>query len=109
MEIFQNLPKELINNILSYDGKIRYRNGKYINQIPPDDERYTVLSNMKIPQIKYINEQNFVSELEYHNTKFLLFVESLNNSLQVKYFFFRFNTISADGSDGIVFQEYIRT
>jgi len=27
------LPKELLNIILLFDGKIKYRNGKYINQI----------------------------------------------------------------------------
>ena len=30
------LPKELINIILEYDGRIRYRNGKYINQLNLD-------------------------------------------------------------------------
>jgi hypothetical protein len=34
--IIPYLPKELINIILEYDGRIRYRNGKYINQLNLD-------------------------------------------------------------------------
>jgi hypothetical protein len=34
---FPYLPKELINIILEYDGRIKYRNGKYINQLNLDE------------------------------------------------------------------------
>ena len=34
--IFSYLPKELINIILEYDGKIKYRNGIYMNQLDLD-------------------------------------------------------------------------
>lgn len=33
---FPYLPKELINIILEYDGRIKYRNGKYMNQLDLD-------------------------------------------------------------------------
>ena len=44
------LPLELIHLIVAYDGRIKYRNGKYINQIAPDDNRYKMLQQM--PQIQ---------------------------------------------------------
>jgi len=42
------LPLEIVHKILEYDGKIKYRNGKYMNQISLDDERYSILQNMPI-------------------------------------------------------------
>ena len=44
------LPLELVHRILEYDGRIKYRNGKYMNQIAQDDVRYKMLKQM--PQIQ---------------------------------------------------------
>ena len=44
------LPLEIVHRILEYDGRIKYRNGKYTNQIAQDDVRYKMLKQM--PQIE---------------------------------------------------------
>ena len=44
------LPLDIIHHIIKYDGRIKYRNGKYINQIMHDDYRYKMLQS--IPKIK---------------------------------------------------------
>ena len=41
-------PLEIVHRILEYDGRIKYRNGKYMNQIAQDDDRYQMLQG--IPQ-----------------------------------------------------------
>jgi hypothetical protein len=64
-----NLPLELYNYILEYEGSIRLRNGKYMNQIPKTDKRYKLLTNiikmkvchsymLPIAYLKYINFSN---------------------------------------------------
>ena len=44
------LPLEIVHRILEYDGRIKYRHGKYVNQISPGDDRYKMLKQM--PQIQ---------------------------------------------------------
>ena len=42
------LPLEIVHRILEYDGRIKYRHGKYMNQIAQDDDRYKMLLTMPI-------------------------------------------------------------
>jgi hypothetical protein len=49
------LPSDIIREIAQYAG-IKYRNGKYMVQIPKDDPRYHMLS--QIPQKKIFYEPN---------------------------------------------------
>ena len=43
MIIKKYIPKEIINLILEYDGRIKYRKGKYINIIDKNDHRYNII------------------------------------------------------------------
>jgi hypothetical protein len=37
------IPKELLHIILEYDGRIKYRNGKYVNILHKNDVRYSII------------------------------------------------------------------
>jgi hypothetical protein len=48
------LPQDIVNLIIQYDGRIKYRKGEYINCISKNDYRYNILSKLKIPTpVKY--------------------------------------------------------
>jgi hypothetical protein len=39
-----DIPKELLDIILEYDGRIKYKYGKYVNIIHKYDERYNIIN-----------------------------------------------------------------
>ena len=41
-----NLPFELVDKILQYDGRMKYRKGEFINVIHKRDSRYSILDNV---------------------------------------------------------------
>jgi hypothetical protein len=62
------LPLEIVNRILEYDGRIKYRHGKYMNQIAQDDYRYQMLQQM--PQIEpYYNHRFWYMSIPHRQNK----------------------------------------
>jgi hypothetical protein len=55
---YQNIPKDLSHIILEYDGRIKYKNGKYINILHKNDERYNIIKPVINKKIKIINKIN---------------------------------------------------
>ena len=46
MDGMNRFPLEIVHYILAYAGKMKYRNGKYMYQISPEDDRYHMLKQM---------------------------------------------------------------
>ena len=59
-----DIPKELLHLILEYDGRIKHRNGEYINTIHKKDTRY----DMIIPIIK--KKLRILNDIEIDGSKF---------------------------------------
>jgi hypothetical protein len=65
------IPNELLDIILAYDGRIKYKKGKYVNIIHKNDERYNIITpviskKMEIMKRTEIDGSGyyFVSEFE---------------------------------------------
>jgi hypothetical protein len=56
--IFSKLPFVLIHKCINYTGKVTFRNGKYIDRIDTNDERYRMVQKItrpiKLLQNKYV-------------------------------------------------------
>ena len=46
------IPEELLHIILAYDGRIKYKNGKYVNIIHKNDERYYIITSIISKKMK---------------------------------------------------------
>ena len=75
---YNNLPQEVIYHILSYTDAIKYRNGKYMNQISKTDKRYKLL--LKIPRGIYLYKYTPPSfHIRINNKLDYIYVVYINN------------------------------
>jgi len=51
---FQHIPLDIVIHILQFDNKIKYRNGKFMNQISEHDERSKLLYKLPLKYIFYM-------------------------------------------------------
>ena len=64
------IPRDILHIILEYDGRIKYVNGKYVNVIPKNDERYNIITpvlskKMKILKTIYLRGSSFYFEFGF--------------------------------------------
>jgi hypothetical protein len=63
--VWQKIPQELTDLILQFDGSIRKRRGKYINQIPPYDARYNMIQSIPRQKISTYVFFHTIIEMQY--------------------------------------------
>jgi hypothetical protein len=100
---FSYIPEELLHIILGYDGRIKYKNGKYVNIIHKNDERYNTIipiinKKMEIMQNIELSGSGFYFEFGFDMCKNVGFVYDYNfsysNTFEICYYDTRNNTIS---------------
>jgi hypothetical protein len=68
--IWNRLPTDMINIILLFDGKIKYRNGKYMNQIKINDYNFLLQIPKPINHNKVYNQNlNYELIVYFSNNK----------------------------------------
>jgi len=75
------LPNEIMHIILEYYGKIKYRNGKYINQINTENNNYELVKEKLNNKIAVIN--NIKKEIKYNQLYHIHYDIPYNNEFRV--------------------------
>jgi len=65
-----NLPKDLLHIILAFDGRIKYRNGEYVNIIHKYDERYDMLTPLISKKADIVKKINIDGDSFYFEFRF---------------------------------------
>jgi hypothetical protein len=87
-----NLPLELVDKILQYDGRIKYRKCEFVNAIHPRDFRYFIVKDI------ITKKQNIIKTIDTANAGNL--TNSFSNSnykFESKKFYFEFEFDSLSG------------
>jgi len=84
------IPTELLDEILQYDGRIKYKNGKFINIIHKNDERYNIIKPIVNKKIKIMEktelcDSGFYFEFCFNIHKHKGLVYDFNFSYKDKY------------------------
>lgn len=102
-------PQDILNLILQFDGRIKYRRGEYVNCISKNDYRYNILSKLKIPTpVKYTmdNDCTHQEHFEYSINLDEVYTMSVWNVIynppnKIQYFLYKKNAVS-------VFYKWVR-
>jgi len=90
--VFENTPLDIVIQIVEYSGIIKYRNGKFINQILKNDKRVEMLQNISMFEAIFLYPHStkpihYVRDLGKYYVK--LNIITLENTTKYQYIFQR--------------------
>ena len=82
-----DLPIDIVRRILEYDGRMKYRNGVFMNQIPKTDERYNIFRSIPIKNYFLENplslfvcfHENCLISSSFVGSKYIMYLHILND------------------------------
>jgi hypothetical protein len=86
--IITYIPKELVDIILDYDGRLKYKKGKYVDIIHKHDIRYNIIKPVISKKIEIMNEITFANDYNSSYTKDSYYFEfgfDINNGIGLCY------------------------
>ena len=83
---YNELSKEIINIILEYDGRIKYRNGKYIDQINIEDKIYNSIKEKIKKDLSLVKRINYNVKLSNYYYNYAII-----NNISMEYYNLHFN------------------
>ena len=82
--IFQRLPIEIVQYILTYEGTIlKERNGKYMKQILKTDERYEIFKTIPTKDVIFNHHIGAYVHVRFTNNKYLMTMTEYSNHLNM--------------------------
>ncbi len=66
-------PEDLLHIILEYDGRVKYKNGKYVNIIHKHDERYNIIACVICKKIEIMKSTEKIGSRFYFEFSFHTF------------------------------------
>ena len=57
----QHIPNDIVKLLLQFDGRIKYRNGHYIDTIDRNDDRYAMLDEVIKKKLKVYQRSNWLT------------------------------------------------
>ena len=72
--LWKQIPNDVLENILSYTGVIKQRNGKYMKQILKTDPRYLLLANIHKLECYWYIPSAIYKKVEFTNRKYKLII-----------------------------------
>ena len=87
----QHIPNDIVKILLQFDGRIKYRNGQYVDTIDRNDDRYAMLDKLTKKKIELYQSEIEDGPIEYDSFIHDIFFENLPD-VKLTYLYFSYSS-----------------